>query len=181
MNYHIAKRTVFYNNNYFFVSFNDGNLYELSTNFTNYEYAGHVIKEIPRVRVTKNFRLPDGARFVVNNVTFTIEQGNGEHNTPDYILLLATEDGNLITTEDGNSLLIEDIPNPRPQNVYWSVSKNGGQSFGSELNKPLNTVGNWQNRLNFWGAGTTNDIVNQFRFTGFDRFVATDGLLSYYQ
>lgn len=181
MNYHIAKRTVFYNNNYFFVSFNDGNLYELSTNFTTYIYANNVIKEIPRVRVTKNFRLPDGARFVVNNVTFTIEQGNGEHNTPPYILDLATEDSAFLTTEDGNKLLVEYIPNPRPQNVYLSVSKNGGQSFGSDFNKPLNTVGHWDNRLNFWGLGVANDIVHQFRFIGFDRFVATDGLISYYQ
>lgn len=181
MNYHIAKRTVFFNNNYFFVSFNDGNLYELSTSFTTYEYANNFVQEIPRVRITKNFRLPDGSRFAVNNSTFTIEQGNGKYNTPDYVLVLATESGNPITTEGGNELLLLDIPNPAPQNVYLSISKNGGHSFGSTLDRPLNTVGNRQNRLQFWNFGVANDIVHRFQFIGFDRFVATDGIISYYQ
>lgn len=70
MNYHIAKRVVFFNNSYYFVSFRDGNLYELNTNFTEYNGA-----EIPRVRVCNTLRMPDSTRFIVNNLTFPIEQG----------------------------------------------------------------------------------------------------------
>lgn len=70
MDYHIAKRVVFFNNAYYFVSINDGNLYKFSSEITTYNGA-----EIPRVRVCKNIRLPDGTDFIVNNLTFTLEQG----------------------------------------------------------------------------------------------------------
>jgi hypothetical protein len=70
MNYHIAKRVVFFNNSYYFVSFRDGNLYELSTRYTDYDGA-----EIPRVRACNTLRMPDNSRFIINNLTFQIEQG----------------------------------------------------------------------------------------------------------
>lgn len=70
MNAHIAKRVVSFNNSYFFVSFIDGNLYEMGSKYTTYDGD-----EIPRVRVCKNIRMPNQDRFVVDNVTFTMEQG----------------------------------------------------------------------------------------------------------
>jgi len=70
MNYHIAKRVVYSNNSYYFVSFRDGNLYELNSRYTDYDGA-----EIPRVRVCNTLRLPDSSRFIINNLTFQIEQG----------------------------------------------------------------------------------------------------------
>lgn len=70
MNYHIAKRVVFFNNSYYFVSFRDGNLYELNSDFTDYDGA-----EIPRVRVCNTLRMADSSRFIINNLTFQIEQG----------------------------------------------------------------------------------------------------------
>lgn len=70
MSYHIAKRVVFFNDRYYFVSINDGNLYEMSSEFTTYDGA-----EIPRIRVCKNKRLPDSSQFIVNNLNFTLEQG----------------------------------------------------------------------------------------------------------
>lgn len=70
MNFHIAKRVVFFNNGYYFVSLRDGNLYELNSNFTDYNGA-----EIPRIRVGPTVRLPDSSRFIINNLTFQIEQG----------------------------------------------------------------------------------------------------------
>jgi hypothetical protein len=70
MNYHIAKRVVYFNNSYYFVSFRDGNLYEFNTKYTDYNGA-----EIPRVRVCKTLRAPDSSRFVINNLSFQLEQG----------------------------------------------------------------------------------------------------------
>lgn len=70
MNYHIAKRVVYFNNSYYFVSFNDGNLYELNSDYTTFDGA-----EIPRIRVCKNIRMPDSSRFIVNNLNFILEQG----------------------------------------------------------------------------------------------------------
>jgi hypothetical protein len=70
LNYHIAKRVAYFNNTYYFVSLNDGNLYEMSTNDTT--YAGKVI---PRIRICKTVRMPDTAPFVTNNLSFPLEQG----------------------------------------------------------------------------------------------------------
>ncbi len=71
MSYHIAKRVVSFNDSYYFVSFNDGNLYELNSKYNTYDG-----EEIPRVRVCKSIRMPDSSRFIVNNLTFPLEQGN---------------------------------------------------------------------------------------------------------
>jgi hypothetical protein len=73
MNYHIAKRVCFFNDAYYFVSFNDGKLYEISSNFTTYNGD-----EIPRIRVTDPFRLPDNSAFITNEFNFIIEQGESQ-------------------------------------------------------------------------------------------------------
>jgi len=75
MGSHIAKRVAFFNNKYYFVSFKDGDLYEFGSTLTNYDY-GDRIMEIPRVRQCSPIREPNQKPFIVNNLTFTIEQGN---------------------------------------------------------------------------------------------------------
>ena len=69
-NFYIARETTFFNNKNFFVSFNDGNIYEFGTKFTTYKGL-----TIPRFRITKNFRLDDSAKFIINEANITIEQG----------------------------------------------------------------------------------------------------------
>lgn len=146
MSAHIAKRAVYFNNNYYFISFKDGNLYKFSSEITTYDG-----KEIPRIIVCPPIRLPDGSRFCINNLTFIIEEG--------------------ISYEDRSI----------PQKVGLSVSKNGGQSFGSIWTKELNAVGKRKNRLNYWNLGSANEFIPQFRFWGLNRFVFTDGIVSIYQ
>jgi hypothetical protein len=75
MSAHIAKRVAFFNNTYYFVSFIDGNLYQLDTLFTNYDYGPNQIFEIPRIRVCETIRLPNNTPFVANEISFEIEQG----------------------------------------------------------------------------------------------------------
>ncbi len=84
MNYHIARRTAFFNNVNYFVAINNGVLYKLEGN----TYDGD---EIPRVRVCKNVRLPDQSRFVVNSLSFTVQQG--ETHTLSRIDLRVSRDG----------------------------------------------------------------------------------------
>lgn len=77
MDYHIAKKVVYFpaTNSYYFVSAKDGNLYEFNTEYTNYDYGDGNVKEIPRIRVTPTFRLPDDTAFITQNAQFIIEQG----------------------------------------------------------------------------------------------------------
>ncbi|MHB9161404.1 MAG: hypothetical protein ACYC6W_11065 [Nitrosotalea sp.] len=79
MNYHIAKKVVLFNGEYYFISINDGNLYQLSSNFTNYQYQNKTV-EIPRVRVCPTFRQDNGTPFITQSVAFPIEQGNDPFN-----------------------------------------------------------------------------------------------------
>ena len=145
MGAHIAKRLAFFNAHYYFVSFNDGHLYEMSPNHTNYNG-----KEIPRIRVCNTIRLPDNSRFVANYSTFAIEQGI--NSTPDI-----------------------------PQKVFLSISRNGGQTFSSSIENTLNAEGKYKNKLIFWRLGSGNELTQQFRFYGLDRFVASNGIVSIYQ
>lgn len=86
MNYHIAKRIAFSNNSYFFVSFNDGNLYELNTKYVTLDG-----EECPRVRVCSNFRMPDDSRFIVNSLTVRAEEG--QERSPQSMDLTISKDG----------------------------------------------------------------------------------------
>lgn len=70
MGMHIAKRVVFFNNTYYFVSFVDGNVYEFNSNFTTLNGS-----QVPRVRICPTIRLPDTNPFIVQNLNFPIEQG----------------------------------------------------------------------------------------------------------
>lgn len=73
MDRHIAKSIAFFNGEYYFVGIADGGLYRFSADLTTYNNA-----VIPRIRVCKNIRLPDSSQFIVNNLTFTLEQGQSK-------------------------------------------------------------------------------------------------------
>lgn len=186
MNFHIAKQVAFFNNNYYFVSFRDGNIYQLGTNFTNYDYGTFEdgtakVYEIPRIRVCSNVRLPDSSRFIVNSVTWTMEQGTDTYYPGTYLQYLTTENGIVLTTEGGIPLVNEAVTPYYAPRVDLSVSKDGGESFSSDIQRPLNPLGKRKNRLIFWGLGAANDFVPQIRFWGLSRFVATNGEISIYQ
>lgn len=73
MNHFIAKRVSYFDEKYYFVSFNDGCLYELNSNYMTYDG-----KEIPRIRVCPAIRQPNSEPFVVNYLSFPVEQGHAD-------------------------------------------------------------------------------------------------------
>jgi hypothetical protein len=70
MNYHIARKMAYFHNSYYFISFVDGNLYESNSKYTTYDG-----KEIPRIIIGESVKAADSSPFVVNNISFVIEQG----------------------------------------------------------------------------------------------------------
>lgn len=72
-NHHIAKEVAFFNDKYYFISFNNGGLYEMSSKYTTYEGA-----VIPRLRVPPTTRLKDASGFVGESLAFTVEQGHND-------------------------------------------------------------------------------------------------------
>jgi hypothetical protein len=160
MNYHIARHVAFFDNDYYFISLNDGNIYQMSADFTTFDYGFYSdgvtpkVFEIPRVRVCSNIRAENSFRFVVNNITFTMEQGNDDLN-------------------DG-------LPGYDPR-IALAVSANGGISFGSYKSLPLNVRGHRLNKLDWFGMGAANDFVAQIRMYGQGPWKASQGLVSIYQ
>lgn len=192
--YHIARKVVLFNNRYYFTSINGGNLYAMGTQYTNYEYAPDDIKQIPRVRVTAPFRLPDSAAYIARKLTFTIE--NGQPNTYteyeyDVIgdeLLLATEGGIDITTE-GDALITTEQSSDNAINVITlsqaaidlSISRDGGETFGTSYRYNMQRTGKRRSILNYQRLGRANDASMQLKFIGFERFVCFDGELEIYR
>lgn len=204
MNYFIAKEVAFFNNQYYFVSRNDGNIYAFSTDYTTYDG-----EEIPRIRVCKNIRRPNQEYFIVTDCGFTIEQGVTEPQYYDFgpchlITQLSeylitegiesdfiTEAGEYILTQDDFNLSDEQddltgfdylvteqdcISDPIYPRVDLCISTDGGESFGSYVSYNLNPLGKRRNMLRFWRLGIANDWTAQIRFWGLGRFVATDGI-----
>lgn len=204
-NYFIADSVAFFNNQYYFVTRNNGNLYSFDTVFTTYDGL-----EIPRVRICKSVRFPTQEYYISNDVGFTIEQGevNAQQQStgPIYIIdqkgnqiitqgnsiFIQTQDGNYITSQDGKFIVSQQTDStdfsyiianqlgyeyvyPR---VDLSISIDGGQEFGNKLPYQLNPIGVRKNKIQWWGLGAANDMVCMFEFWGLGRFVATDGIMN---
>lgn len=163
MNHHIAKKVAFFNNSYYFVSTIDGNLYELNSKYTNYDYGidnngNPILKEIPRIIIPPTIRMKDSSPFVTNNVTFTLEEGEDYKYT-----------GQSIAPNFNSPVTL-----PR---VDLGISVDGGVNFGSNDSYVLNPYGQRPNRIIFWRLGWSNELTMQFRFWGFGRFVIGNGVV----
>jgi hypothetical protein len=196
LNYHIARQVVFFNNDYYFVSLRGGDVYRFGTQYTDaiYSIEGELInRELPRIRITPPLRLPSQRYFIGKSLGFTIE--NGQINIKQKLpvtsntigQILATESYVDITTESGNPLGVEKtIPETTyvvnySEAVDLSISRDGGESFGSSWRLNMNPTGQRKSRFIWQRLGIVNDVTFQLRFSGFGRFVATDGLVEIYQ
>lgn len=187
LNYFIASELAFFNNQYYFVTRNNGNLFAFDTTiytFQDVDAANKVqIYDIPRIRICKNIRDPQQDYFIVNDVGFTIETGETDYfqqqasGVATFGLLNAANDPFLLLNGTLFDLLSADsgILYTTPA-VDLSISTDGGASFGNAWRYNLFPIGYRKNRLNCWQIGLANDFVTQFRFQGMGRFVVTDGV-----
>ncbi len=88
MDAHIAKKAVYYNGSYYFISFIDGHVYELNSRYT--EADG---KEIPRIRITPPIRSADNGFFTIQRLSLNIEQGHSQ--TVQRVDLSLSKDGGI--------------------------------------------------------------------------------------
>ena len=172
--YFIAKQVVFLDNQYYFVTKNNGNIYAFDTIYTTYDGA-----QVPRIRVCAEVKLPSQDFFVVNDLGFTMEQGETDPIIYPGIANLATQLLQPLGTEDGHYLILEQpqtvVVNPR---VDLSFSIDGNQSFSSSIPYELNPLGDRVGKVEFWQLGMANKFTAQFRFWGLGRVVATDGIVN---
>lgn len=154
LNYHIARKIVYFDNNYYFVSYNDGNLYAFGTSFTNYNYSlpnatTPDVKEIPRIRYCPPVRFPTQRPYIAKSISFTIEQG---------------QDNPL------NNMCVD-----------LSVSRDGAETFSSQYRQYMNPTGARKSRFIYQRCGQVNDLTVQLQFWGANRFTCFDGILEVYQ
>jgi len=149
---HIAKRVVYFNGSYYFISFVDGNIYELSSLYTTYNYGTEGEFIIPRSRICKSVRQSDQSVFTGNNMGFTIEQG-----------------------EDPNANISTELTYFPVINA--SLSRDGGYTYSSTVPQAMYNEGNRMNRLLWWNLGLANDLTAQFQFLSQYRFVVLDGIM----
>lgn len=154
MNHHIARRVTFFNNAYYFVSLIDGKVYKMSS--TLYTLNG---KEMPRFRILKNIRVPTGDRFIVRNISLTMEQG-----------ILENEQ------KENLNLLPKLIPR-----IDLSASKDGGEHYWNVGPHRMNPFGKVANVCNFWNVGSFNDCTLKFAFWGNQRWCINQAFGSIYQ
>lgn len=122
LNYFIASEVAFFNNQYYFITKNNGNLYVFDTSISTYQDTdsdGNIITyEIPRIRTCANIRTPDQNYQIFNDIGFTIESGETDYQQQSLgEIILVTQSGNpLVTqggipplvTQSGNDLIAQD-------------------------------------------------------------------------
>lgn len=185
-NYFIASRVAFFDNQYYFVSKNNGNLYAFDTIYYNYQDTDALgaiqTYQVPRYRICKNIRTASQSYFIINDVGFTIETGETDYYPQvagayiaDFLLLDGTD---FLLLSGENFLLLEnEIINNIAPCVALSMSYDGGATFGHKWEYQLNGTAQRRNRLMWWQGGITNDSVCRFDFIGFGRFVCLDGVV----
>lgn len=193
LNYHIARNVVFFDNSYYFVSLKGGDLFQFGTQYTNFYYDVDNIQQIPRIRVCPPIRLPSQRMFIVKSIGFTIEngrpneiqtfhhfiQGPGEIIDTEGQSDIATEGFVLISTE--GSVIDQNAYTITSEAVELSLSRDGGESFGASWSLSMNRVGIRKSRFIWQRCGQANDLTIQFKFVGWGRFVAFDGVIDLYQ
>jgi len=111
LNYFIASEVAFVNNQYYFVTKNNGNIFAFDTVFTTYQDVdslGNVTNnEIPRIRICKNIRTPEQDYSIINDLGFTIESGETNYQQQDLgEIILVTQSGNPLITQGGFAGLV---------------------------------------------------------------------------
>lgn len=165
-----------------------------------------LIYDIPRTRVTSSIRQANSTRFRANSLVLTLEQGvdtdyadiNKQLAVGQYLITEATNIPALdnIITEGGQQMIVENPSdavlgvdngdysyNYAPYDVFFyqpkillSISKDGGITWSSDVERTLMPLGHRQNILQWEGMGTANDLRFRFRFYGTSRFIVSNAM-----
>lgn len=183
--YHPARQMAYFNNDIYFVSLKQGSLMRISTDLTSISTDIQNDYEIPRVRKCDTYRLPGSDRFIVNQFSFTVE--NGVEPNVDFQFecdgyILGEVSSGIMYSEDDLPLLVEggscQIYRPRIDVTY---SKNGGETYSNAVPYFMHATGHYKNQPRFNKLGEANQFNIQMRFWGFGAVVIANGMLEVYQ
>ena len=190
------------NQNIFFISIKGGYIYQLSQQFNdinediNTDFSpGHPVNnpaptdpnlryEMQRVRICKAIRFPTSAPFKLNQICFTIMQGNTyEDAIQECIILMITENNIRIFSENPSYRQLvperagqEDcLAVPYQGRIDCALSKNGMDTWSNYVPRYMHHDGFGKNILRWDKGGKANDVIPKFRFCTYGPIVCTDG------
>jgi hypothetical protein len=116
LNYFIAAEVAFFDNQYYFITKNNGNLFVFDTTIYTYQdvdSVGNIItNEIPRIRTCANIRTPDQNYQIINDIGFTIESGETNYQQQSLgEIILITQAGNPLITQGVFPVLVTQSDN----------------------------------------------------------------------
>ncbi|CEG60965.1 hypothetical protein [Legionella micdadei] len=129
LNYFIAAEVAFFNNQYYFVTKNNGNLFAFDTSITTYDDVDSLgnltTHEIPRIRTCKNIRTPEQDYQIINDIGFTIESGETDYQQQSLgNILLITQDKKILGTQgDFQGLATQDAQLLKTQDNKYIVTQ----------------------------------------------------------
>ena len=183
--YHPARQIAYFNGEIYFASLKQGDLMLLGSRLTDMSTNPQNAYEIPRIRKCDTYRLPGSDRFIVNQFSFTIENGLEPNVTfqlecDGYIIGEVSE--GIMYSEDGYPLLIEagscEIYRPR---IDVTISKNGGETYSNANIYYMHATAKYKNQPRFHKLGEANQFTIQMRFWGFGAIAIANGVLEVYQ
>lgn len=118
LSYFVPKRVAFFNDQYYFVSINDGNLYQLGTQFDTYDYGDGVIYEIPRIRIISEIRQPDQTYFVAGYTGFKVESGISDTNQE--VQLSVSKDSG-VTFSSFQPIVLPTLGHRQNRLMWWNI------------------------------------------------------------
>jgi hypothetical protein len=193
LNYHPARQVIYLGDKSYFISFNNGAIYETSTNITTYDenivtidnpaYDVDLVHMIPRQIVCDTIRLSNQPKaYSMVDLYVPLEQGQEslysqayfESASQDYMI---TQEGDYMITEDGD-LMITETANPvsvyQPR-VDLSFSMDGAVTWSNEVGRVMNFSGYRKNMMQWNNLGWMNECTPKLKFWTYGRVVVGDG------
>lgn len=163
---HPAQTHAYFNGTNYVGHYSMPIMYELDSDiFTN---DGEVIR---RMRITRAIVPPGYQRIRIDRLQVDLLQGNIANLESQFEpLALDTEDARDLLTEFGDIILLEQeqlLHNPQQLIVFLSISKDGGQSYGSKLPALMGNIGQRTFRTLWRKLGTIprgQAFVTKFEF-----------------
>lgn len=195
LDFHPARQVIYINNRNYFISLNNGSIYEINPDYITYDeniplpdkpnYNEDHNYIIPRQRICSTVRVPGVDRFIAKKFTVIMEQGQ-DKNFPELLSLYAgqqailCEDGTDMLAEDGQLLILENTFGDLEYNpsVDLSFSQDGGYTYSNEVREVVNFEAHRRNVIQWLRLGYGNEMTLKLKFWGKSRFIANNGVLS---
>lgn len=194
LDYHPARQVIYFKNKSYFISLNNGCVYEIGQKYTTYDenivdalhedYRDDLNRQIPRERICASIRTKKADKFRVQRLSMTIEQGEDDSNIElnnryKCAETIVTESGDEIFTETGDVMITESSQNCLiyQPSVDFSFSRDGGVTYSAEVRRDYHYIGKRKNMMHWNKMGAANEFTAKIKFWGLSRFVVYDANL----